>query len=169
MLDSGSHEQEVARPERIPLAVVQEHPATANDKVDLILGMRRLLPCLPRDGKSYIQRTAPEDDNGVLACGARDTCPSLGKANNLTTMWAVHAAPRVASKLRRCRNLLFPARLRMVVMPLKTSLQIMIEPGKHTFHHVALMVRLVEDVALTGIDHQLGVYAKRFQGVPELP
>src|SRR5262245_35654778 len=81
MLGSRSHEQQVARVEQIPLAVVEEDSATANDKINLILSVRCLLSRVQREGKSYIQRAALEDDNGVLARGARDTCLSLGKVD----------------------------------------------------------------------------------------
>ena len=43
MLSPRSDEQKLARLERVPLAIVNENTSTANDDVDLILRVGRLL------------------------------------------------------------------------------------------------------------------------------
>jgi hypothetical protein len=71
---------------------VQEHSPATNDKINLVLCVRRLLARAQREGKGYIQRATPEDDNGMLAKGSWDTCLSLDKTDYPTTMWFGHAA-----------------------------------------------------------------------------
>jgi hypothetical protein len=45
-----------------------------------------------RERKGYIQRATPEDGNGVLARGTRDTGLSLGNADDTATIWLAHAS-----------------------------------------------------------------------------
>ena len=52
VFDSRCHEQEVASLKRIPPAVVEEHSTTPNDKVNLALGVRRLLPRVRREERA---------------------------------------------------------------------------------------------------------------------
>jgi hypothetical protein len=97
MLGRRSHEQDVARLERIPLAVVNEHPPAANDEVNLVLRVRRLLARAQREGKGYVKWATPQDHDGVLTRGSRDTRSSLGKADNTAAIWGAHASLLVPS------------------------------------------------------------------------
>ena len=51
MLGPRRHEQDVARLERVPLAVVKEESSPANDEVKLVLCVRRLLDRGAEGGK----------------------------------------------------------------------------------------------------------------------
>jgi hypothetical protein len=97
MLGPRSHEQDVAWLERVPLVVVNEHSPAANDEVNLVLCVRRLLARAQREGKGYVKRTTPQDHDGALAHRARDTRLSLGKADNTATIWHAHASLLVPS------------------------------------------------------------------------
>jgi hypothetical protein len=97
MLGPRGHEQDVARLERVPLAVVKEESSPSNDEVKLVLYVRRLLARALRDGKGYIKRATPQDHNGVLARGAGDTRLTLDKTHNTATVWLAHAALLVPS------------------------------------------------------------------------
>ena len=63
MLDPCSHEQEIPWLECVSLAVVNEHASTANDEVDLVLAMRRLLARAQRERKGYVKRATLQDRN----------------------------------------------------------------------------------------------------------
>lgn len=67
MLGSRSHEQEIPRLKRVRLAVVKEHSPAANDEVNLVLCVWRLLSGIQRDRKGYVERATPEDRGRVLA------------------------------------------------------------------------------------------------------
>jgi len=72
MLGPRSHEQEVAGLEPVPLAVVNEYSSAANDEVNLVLCMRRLLARAQREAKGYIKSATLQDHDGALAREARD-------------------------------------------------------------------------------------------------
>jgi hypothetical protein len=91
MLDPCSHEQEVACLEPVPLAVVNQYSSAANDEVNLVLCMRRLLARAQREAKRYVKSATPQDHDGALACGARDIRLSFGKTDNKATTWLAHA------------------------------------------------------------------------------
>src|SRR5580692_9374930 len=97
MLDPRSDEQEVARLEPVSLAVVNEYSSAANDEVNLVLCMRRLLVRAQGEAKGYVESAALQDHDGALALGARDTRLSLGKTDNAATTWLAHA---ISSHLR---------------------------------------------------------------------
>jgi len=84
MLDSRSHEEEVARLKRVPFAIMNKQPSTANDEVNLILCVRRLPARVHRDGEGYIQRTPPKCGDGVL--GRRYLRLGLGNVEDTTAI-----------------------------------------------------------------------------------
>ena len=84
MFDSRSHKQEVARLKRVPFAIMNKHSSTANDEVNLVLRVRRLLARAHREGEGYIQRTTPKDADGVLT--RRYLRSGLSNAENKTMM-----------------------------------------------------------------------------------
>jgi hypothetical protein len=92
MLDPRSDEQEVARLEPVSLAVVNEYSSAANDEVNLVPCMRRLLARAQREAKGYVESATLQDHDGALARGARDTRLSLGKTDNTATTWLAHAS-----------------------------------------------------------------------------
>ena len=61
-----------------------EHSSTPNDEINLVLCVRRLLGGVQGEGKGYIQRATPKDDDGALA--RWDTRLSLGKTDNTATI-----------------------------------------------------------------------------------
>jgi hypothetical protein len=97
MLGTRGHEQEVAGFEPIPLSVVNEHSSAANDEVNLVLCVRRLLARGQRETKGYVKSATLQDHDGALARGARDTRLSLGKTDNTATIWPAHASLLVPS------------------------------------------------------------------------
>jgi hypothetical protein len=55
MLGPGSDKQEIARLEPIPLAVVDENSSTANDDVEFVLRVGRLLIRRHRERELYVK------------------------------------------------------------------------------------------------------------------
>jgi len=97
VFDSRSHEQQVAWPERIALAIVKEHTAAANDEINLVLWVRCLLARAGREREGDIQRAALENANSVLAPGTGYAGLSLGETNHAATMCVRHAEPLLHS------------------------------------------------------------------------
>src|SRR5262249_29799317 len=118
MLGSRSHEQEIARPERVPLAVMKEDAAAADDNVNLVLGVRRRRPRERRkatEREHGLQGAALQKADGVLARRAGNTRLGLGKADDLATGRLAHASlsppghppavrPRAGTNTRRSRG-----------------------------------------------------------------
>jgi hypothetical protein len=77
---------------------VKEESSPPNNKVKLVLCVRRLLARALRDGKGYIKRATPQDRNGALARRAGDTPLTLGKMYNAATVWFAHGSLLVSSK-----------------------------------------------------------------------
>src|ERR1700745_4024919 len=73
MLGPRSHEQEVARLELVPLAVVNECSLATNDEVNLVLCMRHLLARAQGEAKGYVKSATLQDHDGALARGTRNT------------------------------------------------------------------------------------------------
>jgi hypothetical protein len=97
LLGPGGDEQDVARLERLPPVLVKEDTSPANNEVDLVLRVRRLLPRALRDGKGYIKGAAPQNHDGVLACGSGDTRLSIGKTHHAATIRLAHGSLLEAS------------------------------------------------------------------------
>jgi hypothetical protein len=76
---------------------VNEYSSAANDEVNLVLCMRRLLARAQREAKGYVESATLQDHDSALARGARDTRLSLGKTDNTATTWLAHA---ISSYLR---------------------------------------------------------------------
>ena len=77
---------------------MKEDPSPANDEVKLVLCVWRLLLAgALREGKGYIKRATPQDDNGVLARGTGDTRLTFGKTHNAATIWLAHVSLHVPS------------------------------------------------------------------------
>src|SRR5580765_5962500 len=55
MLNSRSHEQKVPCLERVPLAIVNENSSAANDDINLVLYVRRLLVRGHGEGEFYVK------------------------------------------------------------------------------------------------------------------
>src|SRR5258708_4170842 len=70
MLDSGGHEQQVARREGMALRAVHELAAARHDHVDLVAGVRLLRIGAARRVELDAQRSALEGDREALARGA---------------------------------------------------------------------------------------------------
>jgi hypothetical protein len=87
MLDTGSHEQEVAWLEWLALAVVKENASASQDDVKLVLLVRCLWDGALRDGERDIESATLQNDGGVIAGGTRDTRLSVGKMDHSATNW----------------------------------------------------------------------------------
>jgi hypothetical protein len=71
---------------------VNEYSSAANDEVNLVLCMRRLLARAQREAKGYVKSATLHNHDGALARGAWYTRLSLGKTDNTATTWLVHAS-----------------------------------------------------------------------------
>ena len=96
MRNSRSHEQQVARLERVSLAVVKQDTSATHDDVHLVLRVRsRLSGRWTRreatEGESNVERAAPQHAGGVFARGAGNGRASLGKTDDTATISLVHA------------------------------------------------------------------------------
>ena len=126
MLGSGSDEQEVARLERFPLAIVNENTTTANDDVDLILPVRCLLVRRHRERELYVKGATLQNEHRALAGGTRDTLLSIGKANHTATVCLIHVllsvplnadlSGRIISAAKRRREMV-PSNVATLVRP----------------------------------------------------
>jgi len=92
MLDSRCYEQQVARLEGMPLAVVKEDAAAADDDVELVLGVRRLLIRGYRKRELYVQGTALQKAERVFARGTWDPRLRLSKMNHMATIRLTHVS-----------------------------------------------------------------------------
>ena len=66
--------------EPVPPTVMGEHSSPPNNKINLILCVRRLLGGAQGEGKGYIQRATLKDGDSVLT--RWDTRLNLGKMDN---------------------------------------------------------------------------------------
>jgi hypothetical protein len=80
VLNPGRHEQQVAGPERIVPAIVNENASAADDNVNLILDMRCLAIGRHGDREFHVKRAALQNENGALARGTR----ALASARRIT-------------------------------------------------------------------------------------
>gem|GEM_PF-5447234 len=72
---------------------MKEEASPANDEIKLVLCVWCLLLARAlREGKGYIKRATPQDNNGTLACRAGDTRLTIGKTHNAATIWFAHAS-----------------------------------------------------------------------------
>jgi hypothetical protein len=71
---------------------VNEYSSAANDEVNLVLRMRRLLAGPQREAKGNVKSPTLQDHDGALARGARDARLSLGKTDNTATIWLAHTS-----------------------------------------------------------------------------
>src|SRR5262245_52764586 len=95
MLGPRGDEQQVARPERVPLAVVKEDAAAADDDVNLVLGVRRRRPRQrgeAAEGNHGLQGAALHHADRLLTGGAGDTRLSLGETDHTATASRAHRA-----------------------------------------------------------------------------
>lgn len=92
VLDPGSHEEEVARFEPVLLAVMNEHSPAANDEVNLVLCMRRLLFRNESEGKGYVKGATLQDRDGALPAAPGIPRSRLGKTNHTAAIWVAHAS-----------------------------------------------------------------------------
>ena len=93
MLGSRSHEQKIARLERVPLAVMKEDAAATEDDVNLVLGVRSRRPRQRGEATERehgLQGAALQHAHRVLAGGARETRLSLGKMDHTATISHAH-------------------------------------------------------------------------------
>src|SRR5262245_65906883 len=96
MLGSRGHEQEIARPERVPLAVMEEDAAAADDNVNLVLGVRGRRPRERREAAERehgLQGAALQHADGVLTRRTGNPRPGLVKTDDLATRRLAHASP----------------------------------------------------------------------------
>jgi hypothetical protein len=71
---------------------VNDYSSAANDEVDLVLCMRRLLVWAQREAKGYVKSATLQDHDGTLARGAWDARLSVGETDNTATIWLAHAS-----------------------------------------------------------------------------
>jgi len=90
---------------------VDEHSSAANDEVNLVLCVWRLLARAQREAKGHVKSATLQDRHGALARWAGDTRLSLDETNNTTAFWLAHASLLVPSALdakRRARTQAIP-------------------------------------------------------------
>src|SRR5262249_7707159 len=88
MVGPGGHEKEVAGLEGVPLAIVKQDATAANDDVDLVLCVRRLLIRARRRPEDDVEGAAAQNTDGALA--GRDPRLGLGKADHTATTGRGH-------------------------------------------------------------------------------
>jgi hypothetical protein len=101
MLGPGSDKQEIARLEPIPLAIVDENASTANDYVDFILRVGRLLIRRHRERELYVQGATLQDENRALAGRTWNAPLSIRQSDHKATVHRVHVSLRVPPKRSR--------------------------------------------------------------------
>src|SRR6185436_4492581 len=82
MLGSRGHEHEVSGSELVPLAVVEQDASSADDHVDLVLRVRRLLVGPHRAGQLDLERPAIHQADGMLSRGTGDSRPSVRETDH---------------------------------------------------------------------------------------
>jgi hypothetical protein len=90
MLDAGGYEQDVARIEPVPFVIVDENATTANDDIELVLFMWRLLVRGNGDGEFDIECAALKNQDCALARGTRNAHLSLDEADHTAAISRVH-------------------------------------------------------------------------------
>jgi hypothetical protein len=111
MLGSGGDEEEVARFECIPAAVMKQDAASAGDDLNLILHVRGLLSRpRRRNGESRVERAVPQDADGMLAVRTRDCSSNFHQADDSTALRVRHPDPRIPGLLPHAEKYGTPAR-----------------------------------------------------------
>jgi hypothetical protein len=92
MLGSGGHEQKVAWLEWVPLAIVKQNPSAANDNVNLVLCVRRLLIRTGGRREFYFEGAAPQKADRALALGARNAHLTFRETDHAAAFRIGHAS-----------------------------------------------------------------------------
>ena len=100
MLDAGSYEQDVARIEPVPFVIVDENATTANDDIEFVLFVWRLLVRGNGDGEFDIECAALKNQDCALARGTRNARLSLDEADHTAAISRVHRSlPALSNRL----------------------------------------------------------------------
>src|SRR6185503_5647506 len=91
MLRPRGHEHEVSGPELIPLAVVEQDASSADDHVDLVLRVRRLLVGSNGARELDLERAAIPQAGGVLSGGSRNPRSSVSETEHPAAIWQTHS------------------------------------------------------------------------------
>src|SRR5262245_25020384 len=102
VLGTGGDEHHIARPERIAPAIVEQDAAPADDRVDLVLVVRRLPVRVHRQRQLQVQRAALEHAHRVLTGRTGNSGASRRKGNDLTAIAIGHG--RIMSSSRPGRK-----------------------------------------------------------------
>src|SRR5262245_12119065 len=86
MLSAGGDKYEVACLARFAFTVMQCDSAASNYHIDLILCVWCLYHLRSGSGKRDVERGAMQNGDSVLALGAGDVSPGVGKMNHATTI-----------------------------------------------------------------------------------
>jgi len=86
MLGSGGDEHNVACPECIALAIVDQDALARHDHVDLVLFMRSLLVRNYREGELQLQTAAFENTDCVFTCRTWYTCSRVRQMEHSTAI-----------------------------------------------------------------------------------
>src|SRR5206468_12751964 len=87
---SGGDEEAIAGLECLALAVVKQDASAAEDDVDLVLCVGRLLVGRQRPGELYVETTVPQKAYRPLSAGTRDARLSLCEVDYAAVVWFAH-------------------------------------------------------------------------------
>ena len=95
MVGTGSHKYEIPGLHTFPIAVVEENTTTSNYHVQFVLCMRCLLRRSDGDGQGYVETTALQQPDGVLARRTWKMHLSLGKTQHADSITLGHCSTMV--------------------------------------------------------------------------